>query len=65
MDGVVSEGLATVFERDVGGRKTPWGDYPEDVGCPLVLAGAFLASFRHELAPVRYRGAVQGAGPFR
>lgn len=31
MDGVVSEGLATVFERDIGGRKTPWGDYPEDV----------------------------------
>ncbi|WP_421841559.1 DUF2268 domain-containing putative Zn-dependent protease [Marinobacter algicola] len=24
MDGVVSEGLATVFERDVGGRETPW-----------------------------------------
>lgn len=31
MEGVVSEGLATVFERDFGGRETPWGEYPEDV----------------------------------
>ncbi|RUR34212.1 DUF2268 domain-containing putative Zn-dependent protease [Vreelandella nanhaiensis] len=31
MEGVVSEGLAVVFERDVGGRNTPWGEYPEDV----------------------------------
>ncbi|WP_447928309.1 DUF2268 domain-containing putative Zn-dependent protease [Vreelandella sp. EE27] len=31
MEGVVSEGLATVFERDVGGRRTPWGDYPANV----------------------------------
>lgn len=31
MEGVVSEGLATVFERDVGGRETPWGQYPDDV----------------------------------
>ncbi|WP_447555597.1 DUF2268 domain-containing putative Zn-dependent protease [Vreelandella sp. EE22] len=31
MEGVVSEGLATVFERDVGGRQTPWGDYPDNV----------------------------------
>jgi Predicted Zn-dependent protease (DUF2268) len=31
MDGVVSEGLATAFERDFGGRKSPWGEYPEDV----------------------------------
>ncbi|MFL1467386.1 DUF2268 domain-containing putative Zn-dependent protease [Marinobacter sp. HN1S83] len=31
MEGVVSEGLATVFERDFGGRETPWGKYPEDI----------------------------------
>ncbi|WP_447957424.1 DUF2268 domain-containing putative Zn-dependent protease [Vreelandella sp. EE7] len=31
MEGVISEGLATVFERDVGGRRTPWGDYPANV----------------------------------
>lgn len=31
MEGVVSEGLATVFERDVGGREPPWGQYPNNV----------------------------------
>jgi len=31
MDNVVSDGLATVFERDEGGRPTPWGEYPDDV----------------------------------
>lgn len=31
MEGVVSEGLAVVFERDVGGRQTPWGEYPDNV----------------------------------
>ena len=31
MEGVVSEGLATVFERDFGGWEPPWGEYPEDV----------------------------------
>lgn len=31
MDVVVSEGLATAFERDFAGVKPPWGDYPEDV----------------------------------
>ncbi|MBZ5488161.1 hypothetical protein HW452_11565 [Halomonas aquamarina] len=31
MEGVVSEGLATVFERDVGGRSAPWGEYPNNV----------------------------------
>jgi hypothetical protein len=31
MDAVVSEGLATVFERDFAGRRPPWGEYPEDV----------------------------------
>lgn len=31
MEGVVSEGLATVFERGFGGWEPPWGEYPEDV----------------------------------
>jgi hypothetical protein len=31
MDAVVSEGLATAFERDFAGRRPPWGEYPEDV----------------------------------
>ena len=31
MDAVVSEGLATAFERDAAGRRSPWGEYPEDV----------------------------------
>ncbi|MCB8887752.1 DUF2268 domain-containing putative Zn-dependent protease [Vreelandella malpeensis] len=31
MEGVVSEGLATVFEHEVGGRRTPWGEYPDNV----------------------------------
>lgn len=31
MEGVVSEGLATVFEREVAGRHTPWGEYPAEV----------------------------------
>ncbi|MFG6666264.1 DUF2268 domain-containing putative Zn-dependent protease [Halomonas sp. HNIBRBA4712] len=31
MEGVVSEGLATVFEREIGGRRTPWGEYPDNV----------------------------------
>ena len=30
MDGVVSEGLATAFERDAGGRVPPWGQYPQE-----------------------------------
>src|SRR5690242_15024114 len=28
MDRVISEGLATAFERDSGGRQPPWGEYP-------------------------------------
>jgi len=31
MDHVISLGMATAFERDVGGRTYPWGQYPEDV----------------------------------
>lgn len=31
MDFVVAEGLATAFERDVGGRTPPWGEYPDEV----------------------------------
>lgn len=30
MDGVVSEGLATAFERDAGGGLPPWGQYPQE-----------------------------------
>jgi hypothetical protein len=31
IDHVVSEGLATAFERDVTGAPVPWGEYPDDV----------------------------------
>lgn len=31
MDHVISEGLATAFERDFGDAPTPWGTYPPDV----------------------------------
>jgi hypothetical protein len=31
LDQVVSEGLATVFERDFAGPSPPWGMYPDDV----------------------------------
>jgi uncharacterized protein YjaZ len=31
MDHVVTEGLATVFERDVAGVARPWAEYPSDV----------------------------------
>lgn len=31
MEGVVSEGLATAFERDFSGFRPPWGEYPEEV----------------------------------
>lgn len=31
MDHVVSEGLATAFERDFAGVSRPWADYPSDV----------------------------------
>ena len=31
MDTVVSEGMATAFERDFAGNKPLWGEYPEDV----------------------------------
>jgi hypothetical protein len=30
MDGVVSEGLATAFERDAAGRRPPWGEYGQE-----------------------------------
>ena len=32
LDRVVTEGLATVFERDFAGPPPPWGMYPDDVG---------------------------------
>jgi len=31
MEGPVCEGLATAFERDAGGRRPPWAQYPPDV----------------------------------
>jgi hypothetical protein len=31
MDAVVSEGLATSFERDAAGHRAPWGEYPPEV----------------------------------
>ena len=31
MDNVVSLGMATAFERDAGGARYPWGQYPADV----------------------------------
>lgn len=31
MDHVVTEGLATAFERDFAGESRPWADYPADV----------------------------------
>jgi len=31
MDAVISEGLATAFERDAAGRKAPWSEYPPEV----------------------------------
>ena len=31
MDGVVSEGMATAFQRDFAGGEMPWGTYPDDV----------------------------------
>ena len=31
MDHVITEGMATVFERDVAGVDPPWGKYPDEV----------------------------------
>jgi uncharacterized protein YjaZ len=31
MDRVISEGMATAFERDFAGATYPWGQYPDDV----------------------------------
>lgn len=31
MDAVVSEGMATAFERDFAGARPPWAEYPADV----------------------------------
>ncbi len=31
MDYVITEGLATAFERDFAGEQRPWADYPPDV----------------------------------
>ena len=54
MDHVVSEGLATVFERDFGATKPEWGQYPANVAdwVTELLHGSESASqnewlFRH------------------
>ncbi len=31
LDAAITEGLATVFERDFAGARVPWGEYPPDV----------------------------------
>ena len=31
MDSVITEGMATAFERDFAGAAVPWGEYPDDV----------------------------------
>jgi hypothetical protein len=31
MDQVITEGMATAFERDFAGTSPPWGVYPDDV----------------------------------
>ena len=49
MDAVVSEGMATAFERDFAGAKPPWGEYPEDIstwveellGLPMSAFGSY------------------------
>ncbi|WP_280564346.1 DUF2268 domain-containing putative Zn-dependent protease [Chromohalobacter sp. 48-RD10] len=49
MEGVVSEGLATVFERDFGGRETPWGQYPDEIAqwVAELLELPMSASYEH------------------
>jgi hypothetical protein len=49
MDGIVSEGLATAFERDFGGRNAPWGDVPSDVAAWVaeLLALPVSAPYHH------------------
>lgn len=31
IDNVITEGMATAFERDFAGASVPWGEYPDDV----------------------------------
>lgn len=40
MDGVVTEGMATVFERDAAGASPPWGAYPKDAMNWLIELGS-------------------------
>jgi hypothetical protein len=49
MDGVISEGLATAFERDSGGRQPPWGEYSENVQSWVeeLLQLPLTASYQH------------------
>jgi hypothetical protein len=48
VDGVISEGLATAFERDFGGRRPPWGDYPPEAAAWVteLLALPLAASYQ-------------------
>jgi hypothetical protein len=50
---VVSEGLATVFERDFAGTPTPWGAYPEDVATWVAEIVALPANARRDHWMVR------------
>jgi hypothetical protein len=43
MDGVVSEGLATAFERDAGGRLPPWFQHPDGRRRIGYRAGTYIA----------------------
>jgi uncharacterized protein YjaZ len=52
-DHAVNEGLATAFERDLGGAPTPWGAYPADVESwtkefLLLPAGAPFCQWMHQ-----------------
>jgi hypothetical protein len=54
IDRVITEGLATAFERDVAGVTPPWGQYPDDVStwvdelmAPPATASANEWIFRH------------------
>jgi len=49
MDGVVSEGLATAFERDAASTQPLWGKYPKDVRTWVneLLALPLASSYEH------------------
>ena len=68
MDGVVSEGLATAFERDAGGRLPPWGQYPRkryQLGSPSYCSYLSLHATNSGCSsiPTVVDGSVIGQGP--